>query len=250
MSNPKISIIVATFNSEKTLRIALDSVKNQSFQDWECIVVDGVSKDNTVQIVKEYEAIDTRFRHISEPDKGIYDAFNKGWKLAKGEWVYYLGSDDQVTENGLADLIAVATPEASVVYGDMYAVFEDGSERYIKAHPSEVMRRHMVASHQGMITRRSLIKAENGFNTKYKVKADLDLTQRIYLKYGNFLYTNKVITKCLQTGLSNQFKFEHDLERLDILRSNKSVKHPLLVFWMVEWKAIVKQFILKPLKLR
>ncbi len=247
MTKPKVSIIIATFNSEQTLHLALDSVLNQTFQEWECIVVDGLSGDNTIKIVEEYEARDPRIRHISEKDKGIYDAFNKGWKLAKGEWIYYLGSDDMVTENGIADLISVATPEASVVYGDMYALFEDGSERYIKAYPAEVMRKHMVASHQGLITRRSLIEAENGFNTKYKVKADLDLTQRIYLRYGNFVYTNKVITRCLQTGLSNQFKFEHDLERLDILRSNKSVKHPLLVFWLVEWKSLVKHFILQPL---
>lgn len=250
MINPKISIIVATYNSEKTLRIALDSVMNQSFQDWECIVVDGVSKDKTIKIVEEYETRDVRFRHISEPDKGIYDAFNKGWKLAKGEWIYYLGSDDQVTRNGLSDLIAVATPEASVVYGDMYALFEDGSERYIKAYPANVIRKHMIASHQGLITRRTLIEAEKGFNIKYRVKADLDLTQRIYLRYGNFMHTDKVITKCLQTGLSNQFKFEHDLERLEILRSNKSVKYPLIEFWMVEWKSLVKHFLIKPLGLR
>lgn len=250
MSNPKISIIVATFNSEKTLRIALDSVKNQSFQDWECIVVDGVSKDNTVKIVEEYEAIDARFRHISEPDKGIYDAFNKGWKLAKGEWVYYLGSDDQVTENGLAELIAVATPEASVVYGDMYALFEDGSERYVKARPAKQMTYIMAPSHQGMITRKSLIEAENGFDLQFKVRADFDLTQRIYLKYGNFVYTPKAITKCLQTGLSNQFCFKHRLERLTLMRKNKSVRFPLVMFWYVEWKALVRHFILKPLGLR
>ena len=249
MSNPKISIIVATFNSEKTLKIALDSVKNQSFQDWECIVVDGVSKDNTIKIVEEYESNDARFRHISEPDKGIYDAFNKGWKFAKGEWVYYLGSDDQVTENGLADLIAVATPEASVRYGDMYALFEDGSERYVKARPDKQMTYIMAPSHQFMITRRQYIEQEGGFDLQFKVRADFDLTQRIYLKYGNFVYTPKAITKCLQTGLSNQFNFNHHLERLRLMRKNKSTRFPLIMFWRVEWKAIVKHFILTPLNI-
>ena len=90
-----VSIIIATYNSEKTLRRALDSVLNQTYQDWECIVVDGASKDNTIEIVKEYVSKDTRFRYVSEPDHGIYDAFNKGWKMAKGEWVMYLGSDDR-----------------------------------------------------------------------------------------------------------------------------------------------------------
>lgn len=99
-----VSIIIATYNSEKTLRRALDSVLNQSYQDWECIVVDGASKDNTIGIVKEYVKKDSRFRYISEPDHGIYDAFNKGWKMAKGEWVMYLGSDDRLTTNGFSEV--------------------------------------------------------------------------------------------------------------------------------------------------
>lgn len=250
MSNIKISIIIATFNSAKTLRVALNSVMLQTFQDWECIVVDGLSKDNTLEIVKEFEAKDVRFHHISEPDKGIYDAFNKGWKLAKGEWIYYLGSDDQVTRNGLTDLMAVSTSEASVLYGDMYAIFEDGSERYVKARHAKQMTYLMAPSHQGMVTRRTLIEAENGFDLQFRVRADFDLTQRIYLKYGNFIYTPKAITKCLQTGLSNQFNFKHHLERLTLMRKNNSVRFPLLMFWYVEWKVLVRHWILKPLHLR
>ena len=250
MSNTSISIVIATFNSSKTLRVALESVIKQSIQDWECIVVDGNSTDETLQIVREYEMKDCRFRHISEPDKGIYDAFNKGWRLAKGEWVYYLGSDDRVTENGLANLIAVATPESSVVYGDMYALFEDGSERYVKARPAKQMTYIMAPSHQGMITRRVLIEAEGGFDLQFKIRADFDLTQRIYLKYGNFVYTPTAITKCLQTGVSCQFNFNNDLERLKLMKKNKSTRIPLLMFWRVEWKTLVKHYIFKPLGIK
>ena len=82
--NPDVSIIIATFNAGKTLKVALTSVLNQTFQSWECVIVDGGSKDNTVEIIREYELKDNRFRHISEPDNGIYDAFNKGWRMAKG----------------------------------------------------------------------------------------------------------------------------------------------------------------------
>ena len=83
--SPKISIIIATFNASNVLSKALDSILNQSFQDWECIVVDGASRDNTVEIIKAYQQKDSRFRYISEPDQGVYDAFNKGWKMAKRE---------------------------------------------------------------------------------------------------------------------------------------------------------------------
>ena len=74
---PTVSIIIATFNAEKTLKIALNSVLNQTFQDWECVIIDGMSKDGTMRIVKEYASKDARFRYISEADKGIFDAFNK-----------------------------------------------------------------------------------------------------------------------------------------------------------------------------
>ena len=114
-----VSIIIATYNSGKTLRRALDSVLNQSYQDWECIVVDGASKDNTIEIVKEYVSKDSRFRYMSEPDHGIYDAFNKGWKMAKGEWVMYLGSDDEYTKEGIKALMD-NSDGADVVYGDTY----------------------------------------------------------------------------------------------------------------------------------
>ena len=125
LENKMVSIIIATYNSEKTLRRALDSVLNQSYQDWECIVVDGASKDNTIGIVKEYVKKDSRFRYNSEPDHGIYDAFNKGWKMAKGEWVMYLGSDDEYTKEGIKALMD-NSDGADVVYGDTY--FREFSE--------------------------------------------------------------------------------------------------------------------------
>ena len=72
-----ISIIIATFNSSRTLAKALESVLEQNFNDWECIIVDGKSTDSTLDIIKEFELKDSRFSHVSEKDNGIYDAFNK-----------------------------------------------------------------------------------------------------------------------------------------------------------------------------
>ena len=127
-----VSIIIATYNSEKTLRRALDSVLNQSYQDWECIVVDGASKDNTIEIVKEYVSKDSRFRYMSEPDHGIYDAFNKGWKMAKGEWVMYLGSDDEYTMDGIKVLME-NSDGADVVYGNVILKYSDFKQKKTKS---------------------------------------------------------------------------------------------------------------------
>lgn len=91
----KLSIITVTYNSEKTLRDTIESVLSQTYTDYEYIIVDGASKDNTINIVKEYEPkFEGRMRWISEPDKGIYDAKNKGIKMSTGDVVGIINSDD------------------------------------------------------------------------------------------------------------------------------------------------------------
>ena len=83
---PKISIIIATFNAAKTLRTALDSVSGLQMKDWECVIVDGASKDNTVEIIREYVDADSRFRYVSEPEKGYMMPSTKDgrWREANG----------------------------------------------------------------------------------------------------------------------------------------------------------------------
>ena len=159
-----VSIIIATYNSEKTLKRALDSVLNQSFQDWECIVVDGASIDNTIEIVKEYVKKDSRFRYISEPDHGIYDAFNKGWKMAKGEWVMYLGSDDEYTKEGIKALMN-NSDGADVVYGDTY--FREFNNDKIRFQQSSPVKMGGFCCHQSLAMKREIIRKilENSDNT-------------------------------------------------------------------------------------
>ena len=92
----KISIITATYNSEKTLKETLDSVLSQTYKDYEHIIIDGLSKDNTMGIVKEYEKkYNGKLKYISEKDSGLYDAMNKGIKMATGDIIGILNSDDK-----------------------------------------------------------------------------------------------------------------------------------------------------------
>ena len=103
----KISIITATFNSAKTVRDTFDSVLAQTYHDIEYIVVDGLSKDNTLDIIKEYAPkFNGRMRYISEKDKGLYDAMNKGIAMATGDIVGILNSDDFYTSNDILELVA------------------------------------------------------------------------------------------------------------------------------------------------
>lgn len=222
----KVSIVIATFNACKTITQALESVQQQSFKDWECLVVDGASKDDTVSIVETFCRKDHRFRYISEPDKGIYDAFNKGWQTAKGEWILYLGADDFLFPNGLAELMKHAG-EADVIYGDCELRFER-TKRIRGNLPLSCIRHRLPACHQSFVMRRSVIEKLGGFNLEYKVYGDFDLIQRAYMAGFKFKETKAVISSFSVGGVSSD-NISAEAERYRVMKNNKSTNVPALV---------------------
>ena len=211
-----VSIIIATYNSGKTLRRALDSVLNQSYQDWECIVVDGASKDNTINIVKEFVGKDSRFRYISEPDHGIYDAFNKGWKVVKGEWVMYLGSDDEYTKDGIKALME-HSGEADVVYGAVNLKYPNGKVKFQQSYEPKCLfaGRFMPCCHQSLMMKRSVIEDLGGFDEKYKILADKDLVIRSFVAQYRFVYIAAAVSIFSIGGIS-QDNYQCDFENYKI----------------------------------
>jgi glycosyltransferase involved in cell wall biosynthesis len=223
MNSPLITIIIASYNSGKTIRHALKSVADQTFQDWECLVVDGASKDETIQIVKEFVEINSRFRYISEPDQGIYDAFNKGWINARGEWIYYLGSDDWLEKDGLAGMALEIDDNYAIISGDINIIRTDGTIRVLKSGIPN------LGCHQGMIMRRNVMEEMGGFDMKYKIIADYDLIIRI-LNAGKDMKLVHVIVANFQIGgtshaLSNVWIYAK--ERYEINKKFKMLRHPL-----------------------
>ena len=210
-----VSIIIATYNSEKTLRRALDSVLNQSYQDWECIVVDGASKDDTIDIVKAFVNKDSRFHYISEPDHGIYDAFNKGWKMAKGEWVMYLGSDDRLTQNGFTEVFKDDYPDYDIISGDVFIEKIDGS---VKPNISE----GYAGCHQGKFARPSLLERMNGFDEQYKILADKDLMVRMEKAGVKIFNSHHFVAYFIMNGASQKIsnEWKRYKERVKIYRNN------------------------------
>lgn|SRR5574344_169206 len=178
---PLISIIIATYNSGKTLHTALESVVNQQFQNWECIIVDGASTDNTLHIIKDYAENDSRIKYISEADHGIYDAFNKGWRMAKGTWVQYLGSDDSLTLYGLRDIHLEQYSDYSIVTGDVYINKTDGTTKIN-------LSAGYGGCHQGKFTKREILKQMNGFDECFPILADYDLMLK--MKHSHYKVKN------------------------------------------------------------
>lgn len=141
----KISIVTATWNSAETVRDTFDSVLRQEYKDYELVVVDGGSKDETVDIIREYEPkFEGRMKWKSEPDKGLYDAMNKGISRATGDVVGILNSDDFYTSFDVLQSVANAFakhPDIDAVYGDIHYVKQDDLTELVRYYSSKSFRR-------------------------------------------------------------------------------------------------------------
>ena len=160
----KISVITATFNSGKTVRDTIESVLRQTYKDIEYIIVDGQSKDDTLEIVRSYESqFGERIRYVSEPDKGIYDAMNKGIAMATGDVVGILNSDDFYTSNNVLEQVAKTLSDTNIdaVYGDVHYVNDDHLDKCVRYYTSRPfhrswMRFGFMPAHPSFYCRRSV----------------------------------------------------------------------------------------------
>lgn len=247
MNNPQLSIIIATYNSASVLRTALDSVCNLSSIQWECIVVDGASTDGTIDIIKEYHTKNNHIRYISEPDKGIYDAFNKGWQLARGEWVYYLGSDDELIPEGIERLLTY-TEACDCVYGYVY-IRENEKEVYAcPSKSADTLTNAMCCCHQAMIMKRSVIAELGGFDLAFPVYADYELVLRAFLHNKVFRKENIATAFFSCNGVSSNISWKLAKEQYLIFKKNSIGSYPWArVAWNFS-KMFVRQYIYDPKK--
>lgn len=175
----KLSIIIPTFNSGAVLGRALDSIVAQTFSDWEVLIMDGVSADNTLEIAQSYN--DPRIHIYSEPDKGIYDAMNKGIKKANGEWLYFLGSDDWLLfPNTLDSVFSMEIDGYDVVYGDVE------SEHLAPEHSGEWTLETVDISkcHQGIFYKKYIFKRLGYYDLEYPVWADHDFNWKWFFSHN------------------------------------------------------------------
>ena len=220
----KISIITITYNSEKTLTDTLESVLAQTYQEIEYIVVDGASKDGTMELVKKYESrFEGRMRYISEPDNGLYDAMNKGMRMATGEVVGILNSDDYYTDNGVLQRVAEEFRKGNVdaVYGDVHYVHPDDLKHSVRYYSSKPFRRWMMRigfmpAHPSFYCRREIYQKYGTFNTSYKVAADFEnllrlvFVNRIRTRYIPMDFVTMRTGGASSSGLSSHKQIMHD----------------------------------------
>ena len=207
-SDPLISIIVAVFNGAKTLQQCIDSVILQTYPNRELIIIDGGSKDGTVDLLKANHKQISYW--ISEPDHGIYNAFNKGLAQAKGDWICFLGADDylwdaQVLERMAKQLIKLPS-SIRVAYGSVRIENAHGEFLYQKGeHWQKVTERFtqfMCISHQGVMHRRSLFELRGIFNDSFRIAGDYELLLRELKTCEAMFIPDIIVTAMRQGGIS------------------------------------------------
>lgn len=220
----KISIITITYNSEKTLTDTLESVLAQTYKEIEYIVVDGASKDRTMDIVKKYEPLfEGKMRYVSEPDKGLYDAMNKGMRMATGDVVGILNSDDFYTGKEVLQRVAEVFQEGNVdaVYGDVHYVKPVDLSHFVRYYSSKPFRRWMMRlgfmpAHPSFYCRREVYRKYGTFNTSYKVAADFEnllrliFVNRIRIHYIPMDFVTMRTGGASSSGLSSHKQIMHD----------------------------------------
>lgn len=208
-SAPMISVVVAVFNADKTLEQCLRSISDQTYRYIQLIVIDGGSTDGTLEVIKWFD--DKIDYWVSEPDKGIYDAWNKALAKVKGDWVCFLGGDDffwdpQVLEK-VAEYLERLGRDSYVAYGTIMAVNETGEALYSVGQPWSVVggrfKALMSIPHPGTMHRADLFHKHGKFDASFKIAGDYDLLLR-ELKNGQATFMENVtVAGVRQGGVSN-----------------------------------------------
>ncbi|EMI45381.1 glycosyltransferase family 2 protein [Rhodopirellula sp. SWK7] len=178
-SSPTISIVIPTFQAGQTLANVLESVAKQTSEDYEVLMMDGGSSDDTARIAQMYCDKSARFRFYTEPDDGVYQAMNKGIEIAKGQWLLFLGSDDLLYESEtLEKLTNALSDNDDVVYGNVYSTrfggFYDGEFDDEKLIDKNI-------SHQAILFNRRVFAILGAYDPAYKVVADWEFNFRWFL---------------------------------------------------------------------
>ena len=206
----KISIITVVWNNEKTIKNAIDSVLSQTYKNIEYIVVDGSSTDGTVKIVQSYGDKISKF--LSEKDKGIYDAMNKGIRLATGDIVGILNSDDFYKSNDILEIVVneFINKDIDCLYGDLEYVDSKDTSKVLRYWKSKVYKDRLFENgwhpaHPTFFIKREYYKKYGVFNLDFKIAADYEIMLRFLKKYQlKSSYINKTFVKMRVGGESNR----------------------------------------------
>ena len=221
--HPKFSIITVTYNAGKVLEDTIQSVVFQTYRNVEYIIVDGGSTDNTLDVAHKYQERISKV--ISEPDKGLYDAMNKGIRMATGDYLCFLNAGDELHENETLQNIVYTLKGKElpdVIYGETAIVDEEGHFLHMRrlSTPEHLhwksFKEGMLVCHQAFLTRRELALA-NPYDLRYRFSADFDWCIRIMKQSKNLHNTHLTLIDYLNEGMTTQNHKASQKERFRIM---------------------------------
>jgi glycosyltransferase involved in cell wall biosynthesis len=243
---PLVSIIVAVFNGNATLQQCIDSVKQQTYPNKELIIIDGGSTDGTVKMLTKNA--DNVGYWVSEPDRGIYNAWNKALVLAHGEWICFLGADDFLWDSTVLERMVEhlqGLPQnIRVAYGQIMLIGEDGKqsrsigESWEQAKKS--FKRHMNIPHVGTMHRRSLFAKNGNFDESFKIAGDYELLLR-ELKTGNAKFVPNIVVAGQRLGGISTHSKNILKTKMEVWRAQKM--HGLPLRWRTVVRGILNAFL-------
>ncbi len=203
--HPMISIIVATYNVVMTLQQCISSIVGQTYENIELIIIDGGSTDGTVELLEINNHLISYW--ISESDKGIYNAWNKGLLQAKGEWICFIGADDFILDTQVIERIAIQLAmipsNINVAYGQIMLLNNFGENLYAIGEPwgkvKERFKQIMSIPHPGLMHRRSLFEQNGNFDESFRIGGDYELLLR-ELKTADAVFIPDIITVGMRQG--------------------------------------------------
>lgn len=219
MFQPRLSIITVTFNAATVLQRTMESVAEQDYPYIDYVLVDGVSRDNTVALI-EAQRQQMSLRFVSEPDKGLYDAMNKGLAMATGDYVLFLNAGDTLADAHVVSEMFTKQPDADVYFGHAMVVTLDGRELGLRQPlpPEKLDWRSlqwgMSVCHQAFVIKRSLALP---YDLQYRICADIDWMIRCLKQAPVTVHTGGLVCRFLADGLSSTHRKKAWKERYKVL---------------------------------
>lgn len=206
MTESVLSIITVCCNAKDALRATMDNVLAQTWRQFEHLIIDGNSFDGTNELLEEYKALFSEdgisFRYISEPDQGIYDAMNKGARLAGGHWLLFLNAGDLLADTHVLEKIFKVPSGAQIIYGDTLCTYQSNKKLY-PALPLDHLNYEMAFCHQSAFVTRELL-LKHPYDTSYKVCADHHFFLSMYLQGKTFEYRRMPVSIYEISGYSDE----------------------------------------------
>lgn len=219
MFEPKLSVITIVYNNVRDIERTMLSVLGQTYTHIEYIIVDGLSTDGTLEVISKYRSRISKL--ISEKDKGIYDAMNKGLAIATGDYVMFMNSGDEFYNLDTVAAVFASAEDADIYYGETEMMDDSGQNLGQRRHQAPAaftwrdFKYGMSISHQAIYIRRSLAEP---YDNRYQLSADIDWVIRAAKKANKIVNVNRYVAKYLVGGMSKKKHRQSLKERFDIMK--------------------------------